>query len=406
MPGSTDACTLCHRAFFGKQKFLRCVDCQLRFHDSCLNLPDVDLSVYRSTGSFKCSSCLKNKSLINDSTPVRSSLNPRCNDNLNDNETELSVVDVAPDFSDAAVVSPSALHISIEPLFDILNSLQEELRSVKSEVSALRSENRELKSSLVEMSNNFKLIVSQVKSDSTSSTTVRRKTSKVKNSSGAVDNNLADGTSKPNNNIYRSSSSGSHSNIYDSNHISSDKTETNSSSVTIADVTKDYAMKPGFIPSDTTWADVTRRGKTTNRKPSKSTGSASGVGRPATRKIVIGRSNNHSSLVKPALPQVRKRALFVSRLAPSVSPADIKDLLKDFNLEHLVCNKLKTKYSSYNSFHVEVLSSDFEKLFNSDVWPSGIFVSPFYGKFIVSGNNSSDNKPLEDGVPVASSDVQ
>ncbi|KAM7307353.1 hypothetical protein ISCGN_010989 [Ixodes scapularis] len=58
MPPSTDACTICSRVFYGRQKFLRCSDCKLRAHTKCVCWPDnVDTFLQSGVSSFLCESC-------------------------------------------------------------------------------------------------------------------------------------------------------------------------------------------------------------------------------------------------------------------------------------------------------------------------------------------------------------
>ena len=42
--------------------------------------------------------------------------------------------------------------------------------------------------------------------------------------------------------------------------------------------------------------------------------------------------------------------------------------------------KLKTKFDTYSSFHIEIEEEQFEEFFNADFFPEGSFISPFYGK--------------------------
>ncbi|KAM7290253.1 hypothetical protein ISCGN_026900 [Ixodes scapularis] len=58
MPPSTDACTICSRVFYGRQKFLRCSECNLRAHTKCVCWPDnVETFLQSGVSSFLCESC-------------------------------------------------------------------------------------------------------------------------------------------------------------------------------------------------------------------------------------------------------------------------------------------------------------------------------------------------------------
>jgi hypothetical protein len=58
---SKDLCEVCKKPFYGKQKFIRCGKCDLRFHCNCLQTGVMETSVSASTGksTYKCDSCKK-----------------------------------------------------------------------------------------------------------------------------------------------------------------------------------------------------------------------------------------------------------------------------------------------------------------------------------------------------------
>jgi hypothetical protein len=64
----------------------------------------------------------------------------------------------------------------------------------------------------------------------------------------------------------------------------------------------------------------------------------------------------------------------------------------------MVCTKLKTRFSSYTSFHVLVDEDEFPLTNNAGVWPNGCLIAPFYGR-LKAGALSAANIPLvpEDG---------
>jgi hypothetical protein len=53
---SKDQCEVCEKPFYGKQKFIRCGECDLRFHCNCLQTGVTETSVSVSTGksTYKC----------------------------------------------------------------------------------------------------------------------------------------------------------------------------------------------------------------------------------------------------------------------------------------------------------------------------------------------------------------
>ncbi|CAN7981171.1 unnamed protein product [Ixodes pacificus] len=60
MPPSKDACLICSRCFYGRQRFLRCTECQLRAHTKCVCFPETERTfLQREVSSFVCQSCAK-----------------------------------------------------------------------------------------------------------------------------------------------------------------------------------------------------------------------------------------------------------------------------------------------------------------------------------------------------------
>ena len=93
------------------------------------------------------------------------------------------------------------------------------------------------------------------------------------------------------------------------------------------------------------------------------------------KKSHIGKITDIKSVksVKPAI-------VFISRLDPSTKEKDIEKFAKDqFNgLSKVICEKLITKYDTYNSFKVYLYRVTFKDSLNIDNWPEGILVKRFY----------------------------
>lgn len=94
--------------------------------------------------------------------------------------------------------------------------------------------------------------------------------------------------------------------------------------------------------------------------------------------VVNGTLKNTNLKIVQKLP--KRKAVFLSRLDPTISAKDITDFLSPMNLDFLQCYKLITKYNTYSSFHIEVYENDLEKVLCSSVWPEGCLVSQFYGR--------------------------
>jgi len=77
---------------------------------------------------------------------------------------------------------------------------------------------------------------------------------------------------------------------------------------------------------------------------------------------------------------------------------------------HLNCQRMNTKALNYNSFHVEVLFSDIEKVMCPDLWPERGLIIRFRGRLHeaqiwrqVSSNDRSDSDVVQSGEKVAAS---
>jgi hypothetical protein len=102
---------------------------------------------------------------------------------------------------------------------------------------------------------------------------------------------------------------------------------------------------------------------------------------------------------------VKTKALFVSRFSPDVTSVETENSLKEqLLLKSLVCTRLKTKFSTYASFHVSVAEEDFPLISNVGVWPDGCLIAPFYGRLYPEQVFSSVN-PVSGDPSVQSADT-
>jgi len=79
---------------------------------------------------------------------------------------------------------------------------------------------------------------------------------------------------------------------------------------------------------------------------------------------------------------VKKKWIFVSRLAVDVTVEDIKQYLGKAEIT-AECFELKTKYNTYKSFKVGVNAEHTDKLLDSDFWP----VNTLVREFVIKANN-------------------
>ena len=75
----------------------------------------------------------------------------------------------------------------------------------------------------------------------------------------------------------------------------------------------------------------------------------------------------------------RQWSIFISRVSPATTPDDIgfhvRSIEPDANVE---CIKLQTRFPTYNSFRVNIVSEDIERVMNTNNWPQGILIRKFF----------------------------
>jgi len=102
---------------------------------------------------------------------------------------------------------------------------------------------------------------------------------------------------------------------------------------------------------------------------------------------VVGRSTANKCV--SSVQTVRTVAVFVSRLNPCTTAAELKDCVDcvkdDLPLSEVVCTKLRSKYAHlYVSYHVAItvnaglFAKAIEKFMCPDVWPSGVLVRRYF----------------------------
>jgi hypothetical protein len=60
MGASRDVCPICVKPFYGKQKFVRCGTCDIRFHNACVQPSEADQATITLSGesAFTCDACV------------------------------------------------------------------------------------------------------------------------------------------------------------------------------------------------------------------------------------------------------------------------------------------------------------------------------------------------------------
>ena len=75
-----------------------------------------------------------------------------------------------------------------------------------------------------------------------------------------------------------------------------------------------------------------------------------------------------------------KSKIFVSRIDPNVTAAEMKNFVSEIVSDQCEVLKLQTKFSSYASFLIIVEERQRQKIFDPEAWEEGILLRPFYGK--------------------------
>lgn len=368
MTASKDTCEVCKKAFYGKQKHIRCCGpCASRFHVNCLKMSEVEYSFLFSDGvsTYKCRKCVKAlRGVSGVNTP------PRILRSASASEIAKKVVSpvkepILPDVGgyeslaeklEMVRLNGACTHNLVENLVQLVLKLSED-------VQQLRKDNEYLKEQLSSSTPCAPLHVAERKSSSQRSSTAPSR--KVPEPSD------------------------------------------NSTSACAADVGvksyKDVALT-GLHTTETPTQVDTEGFITVHRKRKPNPGTPVVHATKQRRQPLIGVRNSASLPV--ISKKERSKALFVSRFSPEVTTSDIEASLKEqLRLKNLVCTRLKTKFSSYSSFHVSVNEDEFPLINNTGVWPNGCLIAPFYGR-LTSEQVYSSSAPVRstesDALPTAS----
>lgn len=96
---------------------------------------------------------------------------------------------------------------------------------------------------------------------------------------------------------------------------------------------------------------------------------------------ITGSRKSEIAAVQPQ--SVKYAQFFVTRINPVVSAEVLSHDLISFASELLIkCCKIKTKHSTYSSFHIVVPEAQKHLVSGSEAWPEGVLVKPFVGKLL------------------------
>ena len=108
-------------------------------------------------------------------------------------------------------------------------------------------------------------------------------------------------------------------------------------------------------------------------------------------KIKVGK--NICSNIKAVTKVNKPTEIFATRFQPDITESDIKSYVTNefSDAESISIEKLKTKYNTYSSFKISIIS--LKDTLNEESWPEGIFVKRFYAtkmESTASAVNTSD----------------
>ncbi|XP_033608317.1 uncharacterized protein LOC117282512 [Cryptotermes secundus] len=152
MVASRDACPLCDKPFYGKQKFIRCGVCEVRSHCACLQLGEAEKATLTAEGEsvYKCNACANSSGI--DMDPTNSPGSPS-NEGANEGATSCasSNREVSPLISvsnqlEAIRHNGQCTVQLIESLVDMVTNLAKEVAHLKNDNLLLKEEIRNLHS--------------------------------------------------------------------------------------------------------------------------------------------------------------------------------------------------------------------------------------------------------------------
>lgn len=338
----SENCPICNERVYGKQKVLKCNSCKYKYHTQCLDYSSDEIE-FLLQSTFKCEKCIKKFKDIGDETPIRSVANK--NTGKQSKESEMSrdknnreVTDTRMDDSSISQENNSndqIMNLIQCSLSNLTDTFLREIELLKYEIISLKEENKKL----------YNLL------------TNTRNVGQSVNTLSLTNVPLSDVTKEKVNEF----------NVGEGNVHSPPLSQENINAK--VNLTQ---------PTNQVWVDVvsrnSRKMQDINRTRKQNLNSVSNNTPKEKKKFMFGKAQ-----IKDNLVCNKKKALFVTRFSPFVTEQDIDEIVKDLEIP-IKCTKLKTKYDSYSSFHVEVNESDYQVLSNPDIWPKGIMIGPFYGK--------------------------
>lgn len=360
MAPSQDFCVLCSCAFFGKQKFFRCASCQKRVHAKCVVWPDEELQLLKSGARrFRCNLCetadatskpTEALSASNDTGPSRRHSSP-CS-------LRQSPAAGTPAPPSQPVVD---LRTQVASLHALLTDALEGISFLSDQVARLREENEQVRRESMQGFARQADVVASLREE-------------IRCLRGELARRPAAPRTQP----------------------CSPESKSLFSAVQAAAT----QLAPAASPSPTS---------ATASVPPPVTGIVQPKGRPARLQPSYGTSDpgliavvspklTHSADLQPKRDISRRpSAMFVSRLSPETTSEALSSHLTALNAPPVTCKRLKTRFTSYASFHVVFSDECFERLQDPSLWPNGClfkrFLGPLHDSMLHTSETSNNNPP-------------
>lgn len=332
MVADKNTCVVCSRKLTSRQQSLQCSHCGKRAHCKCITWPEEELQLLVCGEiPFTCYLCEKQRPPTEDVAPADGAISAAPPRLSRDEESR------AP--------QPGDLENRLCGLRELLLNALQGISLLTDEVNALRQENARLHKETVKNSNMQAAAITSLQDDVRA---LRLELGKRK------PHYPPDPPAKQNTAVPASST---HALPPAGHPTPAHQRRDNSAS--------ESASPPAsLLPATTNWASSSQEhlGDTRRR----------------VRDVAVGANNTSDILSVPRRPL--KKALFVSRLHPDTSAADVTKLVNSVVTDNSAeCTQLKSKYTSYASFHVSVSAESFAVVNDATVWPLGCLFRPFRG---------------------------
>ncbi|CAN8013295.1 unnamed protein product [Ixodes persulcatus] len=401
MAPSTDVCDCCSKPFFGKQKYARCTDCSKRAHVKCLSA-DRDGTHHLASGvsDFRCKSCISPHA---DGRPnedldesAEGHVSPHAGGRPNGEftgsaEAELAAAGplLATEGDDLSPFSgdllddrlPADADPTSRLLHRLLTSALDGISFLTDQVAALRKENRRLQS---ECTKRFDLhsmgLLRAIRGDVGQIRDVLRvprfrhsAAPPASSPSGTPSSKKRGGAEKkpalPATGVNARRSSRPLASIPPASPPCltpvPDPVRDTPVASTMCPITP---ATPGVIVPGS--SDFAARAPCADLRRETSFGGTPSWGAP-----------ENASFSSVLSPESKGKEIFVTRLDPRTTSADMVRHLKSVGVTPLQCLRLKTRHASYASFYIAVDTPSFHALADPYLWPSACYFQTFRGNF-------------------------